>query len=82
MLEMETLRPRITQPGVLSFEAWMDKTDEWLVDMKDHLEFVLASTPPPPGMTVHIDRDAMYDAFFRYVYRTSVNRYRSYKIIY
>lgn len=76
------LVPRLRQPDVLSYEAWCERVLPYLCGMQDYLERVLAASPAhPPGVTIRIDRDGLFAAFFRYVYRTSINRFRSYTII-
>lgn len=71
----------ILQPGVMTYDAWVAKTEGYLVGMREYIERVLKFTPPPTGMHIHIDKEGLYDALFRYAYQTSANRFRSYTII-
>lgn len=75
------LVPHVLQPGVLSYSKWCDKTEKYLAGMIDYLNRVLATTSCPPGCIATFDRESMYESFCRYVYKTSVNRYKSYHII-
>jgi hypothetical protein len=76
------LQPKLVQPGLLSYEAWTFKHLHFLQGMKDYLERVLNTTAPwVTNGTVQVDRTAMFDAFFRYLYRTSANRWRSFTAV-
>ena len=73
--------PRILQPGVLSYEAWLSKSDKYLESMLEYIDDAIKNVPPTPGMIIKVDRAGLYDAFCRYLYSTSVNRFRRYEII-
>ena len=75
-------RPFVRQPGVLSFEAWVERTRSYLAGMRSYLDRVLDASPLlAHGFARVPDRDSACLSFFRYVYATSANRFRSYVIV-
>ena len=75
----------------MTYDAWMEKTGPYLDGMREYLELALNApsmhsthsmhSSSSHGTIMRVDKDRMYDALFRYVYRTSMNRFRCYEII-
>jgi hypothetical protein len=80
-MNIPQLLPVVRQPGVLEYSAWERKTERYLNGMQDYIHRAIENMPPTPGFLVVVDEKRMLDAFYKYVYRTSANRYRSYTII-
>ena len=83
--QVEALCPRPGTVGVLSFDAWMLKSAPFLAGIRNYLERVLKTTCEhlaiSIGAPIHVDYEAMYASLWRYIYKTSINRYKEYKII-
>jgi hypothetical protein len=76
--------PRASQPGVLAYDTWVAKTDHFLYGMLDFIERVMhenASKHYAKYYNVEVDRKPLHHAFLKYVFRTSINRYKDYDIV-
>lgn len=76
------LVPRVRRDGVLSYDAWLEKTVDFRAGMRDFVERAIRTAAHwGPDSIVRIDMENLFDAFFRYTYRTSANRFTGYHII-
>lgn len=79
---MALVPPTPRPPGQLTYEAWLLRTGDYLHAMRAYMEKARAAAAPlAAGLDTRLDLDALYDSLFRYVYRTSINRHRSYTIV-
>ena len=77
-------RPHILQPGVLSYDAWIEKTDHFLYGMLDYLDRVIETNSHSSRCSNYvfsINKKELFTAFLKYVYRTSINRFKAYEIV-
>ena len=72
----------LLRPGVLSYDKWVEKTSPYLYGMLDYMDRVIShNTSAPTASAVVVDRAGFHDALLKYVYRHSINRFKSYQII-
>lgn len=74
--------PIMLTPGVLSYETWLNLYGHYVYGMLDFMDRALTySLNVPMSYIVYIDRDTLYRKFLRFVYHSSLNRFKAYTVI-